>query len=81
VSTESTAALIRELEGVEAVLDFWEEVINQNQLLHRPHFHRARLFLKAGNYSQAKNEIEKALELAPDNRVYLKLQKQIENQM
>ena len=76
---ESAAPLILKLQGVEAVLDFWEEVINHNQLLHRPHYHRARLFLESGNLSQAKNEIEEALKLAPDNRVYLKLQKQIHN--
>ena len=75
--TESAGALILQLKGPEAALGFWEEVMNHDQLLHRPHYHRARLFLKAGDLSQAKKEIDRALELVPGNRDYLSLQKRI----
>ena len=73
------AALILKLEGNEAALTFWREVSRINPDWDRPHYHRAHLRLATGSFAQAQKEIERALELMPENPYYLKLRKKIDS--
>ncbi|WP_285768914.1 rhomboid family intramembrane serine protease [Peribacillus sp. SI8-4] len=61
--------------------DYYEKSIKANPELHQAHYNLALIQMKLGAYAQAKEQAEKAVELAPDNKSYAKLLKKIETQL
>lgn len=68
-------------EDINQARDYYEKAIEQNPELHEAHYNLALVYVNLGLYDQAKEQAQKAIELAPEKKSYTKLLTEIENQL
>ncbi|MDQ7860788.1 tetratricopeptide repeat protein [Peribacillus frigoritolerans] len=50
--------------------DYYEKAIESNPDLHEAHYNLALVYMNLESFDQAKEQADKAIELAPDNKSY-----------
>ncbi|MFD6211077.1 MULTISPECIES: rhomboid family intramembrane serine protease [unclassified Peribacillus] len=70
-----------EKKDISKAKDYYEEAIERNPDLHGAHYNLALVYMNLGSFDQAKEQAKKAIELAPENKSYTKLLKEIETRL